>query len=85
MVGGTVLYGDLALVAAGPALPVCETIDICGSPKFLCIATTDTANKLNQTYSQIKAALEQALLDADAQTPSDGWSFAPLPPLVTCP
>lgn len=85
MVGGVVLYGDAALVAAGPAQPPCETLDVCGTPKFLCIATSDTANKLNQTYADIKSALDKALTDADAQTPGDGYNFAPLTPLVKCP
>lgn len=85
MVGGTVLYGDAALMAAGPAQPGCELLDVCGVQKFLCIAQSSTANKLNQSYADIKAALEQALSDADAQTPADGWNFAPLPPLVKCP
>jgi 5-methylthioadenosine/S-adenosylhomocysteine deaminase len=85
MVGGAVLYGDAALVGAGPSQPPCEMLDVCGSPKFLCIATADTTNKLNQTYADIKAALEKALVDADAQTPADGWNFAPLAPLVKCP
>jgi cytosine/adenosine deaminase-related metal-dependent hydrolase len=84
MVGGKVLYGDDDLRAAGPSQPGCETIDICGSQKFLCVATTDTGDKLGQTYAQIKAALEQGLIDADAQTPSDGFNFAPLTPLVKC-
>jgi cytosine/adenosine deaminase-related metal-dependent hydrolase len=84
MVGGKVLYGDVALEPAAPALPGCERVDICGTQKFLCVATTDTTNKLNQTYAEIKAALEKALTDADAQTPGDGWSFAPLTPLVRC-
>jgi hypothetical protein len=48
------------------------------------VATTDTGDKLDQTYAQIKAALEQGLTDADAQTPSDGFNFAPLAPLVKC-
>jgi imidazolonepropionase-like amidohydrolase len=85
MVGGTVLYGDAGLVAAGPAQPGCEMIDICGVPKFICVATTDTANKLDQTLAQIQSALSQSLLDADAQTPTDGFTFAPLAPLVKCP
>ena len=85
MVGGAILYGDAALALAEPAQPACETLDVCGAQKFLCIATTDAANKLNQSYAQIKAALEQALLDADAQTPGDGFDFAPLTPLVKCP
>jgi len=80
-----VLYGDDALAAAGPTAPGCETIDICGTSKFLCAATATAANKLDQTYAQIEAALGQALTDADAQTPGDGFNFAPLTPLVTCP
>jgi hypothetical protein len=28
------------------------------------VATTDTANKLGQTYAQIRAALAQAMTDA---------------------
>ena len=84
MVGGVVLYGDRVLQAAGPALPGCETLDICGAPKFLCAATSDPANKLGQTSAQIEAALGQALTDADALTP-DGFNFSPLTPLVKCP
>ncbi|MCU1279119.1 MAG: S-adenosylhomocysteine deaminase [bacterium] len=85
MVGGAVLYGDAALVAAGAAQPPCEMLDVCGAPKFLCIATTAATDKLNQSYADIKAALEKALTAADAQTPADGFNFAPLPPLVRCP
>jgi hypothetical protein len=83
-VGGTVLYGDLALEAAGPAQPGCETLDICGEPKFLCVATTATTSKLDQTYAQIAATLAQAMLDVDAQTAGDGFDFAPITPLVRC-
>ena len=84
MIGGVVLYGDAAFAAAGPAIPGCETIDICGTPKFLCAATANTASKLDETYAQIQSVLSQALIDADAQTTSDGYNFAPLTPLVTC-
>jgi hypothetical protein len=84
MVGGTVLYGEPALRAAAPAQPGCETLDLCGAQKFLCVATTSSANKLNQTYGEIRAALSQAMLDVDAQTPSDGYDFAPITPLVRC-
>ena len=84
MVGGVVLYGDAALAAAGPVAPGCEAIDICGTPKFLCVATTATTDKLDQTYAQIEAALSQALAAADAQTPGDGYDFAPLTPLASC-
>jgi cytosine/adenosine deaminase-related metal-dependent hydrolase len=84
MVGGVVLYGDEALAVAGPAAPGCESIDICGQPKFLCVATATATNKLDQTYAQIQTALTQALADADAQTPADGYNFSPLTPLVRC-
>jgi hypothetical protein len=84
MVGGSVLYGDLALSAAGPSTPGCETLDICGSQKFLCVATANSESKLGQTYAEIRNTLSQAMLDVDAQTPSDGYDFAPLTPLVRC-
>jgi hypothetical protein len=84
MVGGTVLYGDVVLKAAGPALPGCETLDICGAQKFLCVATTTTTSKLNQTLAEISSKLSQAMLDVDAQTPTDGYTFSPLAPLVKC-
>lgn len=84
MVGGTVLYGDATLAAAGPVAPGCEAVDVCDGAKFLCTATTSTASKLNQTSTEIHDALSQALVDADAQTPADGYDFAPLAPLVSC-
>jgi hypothetical protein len=85
MVGGVVLYGDAVLQAAGPATPGCEAIDICGAPKFLCVAQSSTANKLDQTYAQITTALGDALTLSDSLTTDDGFDFAPLAPLVTCP
>jgi hypothetical protein len=84
IVNGVVLYGDVDLQPAAPAFPGCETIDICGTPKFLCVATSATTNKLDQTYAIIKSTLDQALIDADMQTPTDGWNFAPLTPIVKC-
>lgn len=85
MVDGVVLFGDAVLHAAGPAAPGCETIDVCGGAKFVCVATAATTNKLDQTYAQIIASLGQALVDADALTTADGFDFAPLAPLFTCP
>lgn len=84
MVGGQVLYGDVAYESVAPGLPGCETVSICAKNKFLCVATATTTDKLNQTYAQIQSALQEALVTADKQTPSDGWNFAPLTPLVTC-
>ncbi len=84
VIAGVALYGDKDLEPAAPATPGCETVDICGTPKFLCVATTDATNKFDQTYTAIKAALEKAMTDADTQTPADGFTFAPLAPLVKC-
>jgi len=80
LIGGQPMYGDLALQPSSP----CETIDICGTTKFVCAATGSSADKLDQTVGQIGASLSQALGVADALTP-DGYDFSPLAPLVTCP
>ena len=84
MVGGRILYGDLPILPAAPALPGCETIDVCSATKFVCVAEASANDKLSQTFAEIKAALEAAMLAADAQTPGDGYSFAPLAPLAKC-
>lgn len=87
MVGGVVLYGDSVVKAAGPATPGCDTIDVCGASKFLCTATTSSANKLGQTFGDIETALQTGMTAADTQlaTVSPGSKpFAPLTPLVKC-
>ena len=78
MVGGQVLYGDTDLQNLAPPTPGCEVFSACGTTKFLCVATSDPNNKLGETYAQIQSTLETALELADQQTPSDGWTFAPL-------
>ena len=83
MVGGKILYGDAQLASA--ATPACEAIAVCGASKFVCVAEATATDKLDQTLSQIKGALEAALLDVDALTKADGYDFAPLAPLVKCP
>jgi cytosine/adenosine deaminase-related metal-dependent hydrolase len=89
MVGGKALYGDAALKPLGPTAPGCEDVTICGASKFLCVAEAATTDKLDQTYAQIKAALEAALTDADAvRDPAlyggSAFTFAPLAPLAKC-
>jgi cytosine/adenosine deaminase-related metal-dependent hydrolase len=86
MVDGRVLYGDGALVAAGPAIPGCETIDVCGTSKFLCAAETSTANQLNQTFAQDVQVLTQSLTDYDNMVAAAGVApFSPIAPLAKCP
>lgn len=85
MIGGRIVYGDLVMLAAVvPAAP-CDLVDVCATTKFACVAEASTANKLGQTFAQIKQVLEDALVEVDALTPLDGYSFAPLAPLVKCP
>ncbi len=78
---GRVLYGDTQLDPLGPAGPPCETVDICGTDKFLCVAIDDTDQKFDQTYAEIASTLEQALVDYDGMF---GTSFSPLPALAEC-
>jgi len=85
MVGGSILYGDAQLSAAAPQSPGCEAFDACGTAKFLCVATTSTTDKLDESYAQIHAALDAAMTDVDSLTPSDGYSFAPVAPISKCP
>ena len=85
MVGGRVLYGDLVMLAAVAPDASCDLVDICATIKFACVAETTTTDKLGQTAADISKALGDALVAADGVTPSDGYSFAPLAPLVKCP
>jgi hypothetical protein len=87
MVDGKALYGDASLIAAGPAVPGCETISVCSASKFLCAAETSTSNQLNETFTQIQQALTQALSDYDTNVagPAGVAPFSPLAPLAKCP
>jgi cytosine/adenosine deaminase-related metal-dependent hydrolase len=86
MVGGVPLYGDKELATLGPAAPGCEALDICGAPKFACVAEPGgtASNKLGQTFAEITQTLESELSTYDAMNLSE-WDFAPIAPLVKCP
>ncbi len=84
LVGGQPLYGDAARQGLANNPQLCETTNMCGRSKFLCIALADSSNKLGQKASEIKAVLEQAMLDMDTATPTDGWNFAPLTQMAKC-
>jgi cytosine/adenosine deaminase-related metal-dependent hydrolase len=86
MVGGKVLYGDAVLQSAGPTMPGCETMDVCGASKFVCVAEASTASKLNQTKADIEQVLSDALTEIDGIVdPTKGaFKFAPLAPLFVC-
>jgi len=76
-------HGDPALQVTAKTPALCESLDVCGTQRFVCVAQSSGFDKLNQTYAQIKAVLEQAMVDADAQT-GGAPHFAPLTPLVRC-
>ena len=83
MVDGRVLYGDLALEAAGPATPGCEMLPVCGVDKFLCLAEDSTANKLDQTLTEVVSTLEAETL---AYQMAQGIApLNPIAPLTDCP
>ncbi len=86
MVNGVPLVGAPALKAIAPSTPACETLDVCGVSKFICVAAPGgtVANKLGQTFAEIKSALAQGLTDYDALNLS-AYKFAPLTPVVRCP
>jgi len=85
VVNGVALYGDEVLKNAGPKGAPCEMLDICGTPKFACVAEsvgTET-DKLKQTWEEITTTLTSELEKFDALNMSQ-WDFAPLTPLATC-
>ena len=86
MIGGKILYGDLSLKGVGGTSQCEEIADICETPKFVCVADPAKGDKQNQTYVQIKQALEGALKEIDTVRPDigTGANFAPLAPVFNC-
>ncbi|MBI5535641.1 MAG: amidohydrolase family protein [Deltaproteobacteria bacterium] len=81
MVNGAMLVGDSYLSQAA-SLADCETVDVCGSSKFVCVKEPSTADKLNQSYADIVGAISSALSSYDADA---GSKFSPIAPLAKCP
>jgi hypothetical protein len=85
LVDGVPLFGDKSLASVAQTSPPCDTLSTCSRDKFLCVASsTSSTNKFNQSFADIKAALDDGLASADSLTP-DGWNFSPLAPLFKCP
>lgn len=84
LIGGRVVYGEPEYKAASDWPALCETIQICGTSKFLCAAEPPSTDKLNQKFVDIQTALEQALVLMDKVNQKE-WKFAPLPPVFSCP
>ena len=77
MVGGKVLYGDHQLKDSGPKLPGCETLDVCGCSKFICVAEASSSDKLDQTLTEIRNALTSAVQGLDSVNPLPASSCSP--------
>jgi len=92
MVGGKVIYGDDSLRPLAAYGANCEDLELCGAKKFVCASVPGgTANdKLNQSWKDITGLLEAALTELDEARvtvgkKADGYKFAPLSPLSSCP
>jgi cytosine/adenosine deaminase-related metal-dependent hydrolase len=81
MVNGAVLYGDSYLAPAA-SLAECETLDVCGTCRFLCVKETATTDKLNQSFGDIVTALSGAMQTYDTTAAT---TFSPIAPLAKCP
>ena len=80
MVNGAVLTGDTYLSPAA-SLSECETIDVCGHSRFLCVKEQATTDKLNQTYAQIQSIIGGAIQTYDT---AKGTLFSPIAPPIKC-
>ncbi len=65
MVDGIVLFSDPDVQEIEPSLNECEPVSICGSSKLLCVGEPGEQDLLDQTFTEIETALEDALLDLD--------------------
>ena len=59
---------EAALASLGPAAPPCEALDVCGAPKFVCVAEAggNATNKFGQTLAEITNVLSTSLAEYDA-------------------
>jgi hypothetical protein len=71
MRGGQALYGDEAVVAAIPGSGTCDTLDVCGSSKKVCLAEIGT------TYPALQLAVTGIYGDFFCGTPTDEPSCTP--------
>ncbi|HEY4175729.1 MAG TPA: amidohydrolase family protein [Kofleriaceae bacterium] len=85
MVGGVAMYGDAAVAPLANPLPASETMDVCGTAKFVGMAqpTGTASNKLGQSFADVRDTLTNALSAYDAQNLTP-YKFSPIAPLFSC-
>lgn len=86
LVGGEVLYGAADLRGLGRAEPGCDALDVCGVPKFACVAAPGgtPANRFGQSLADIRQTIETELRKYDDKNLTP-WDFSPIAPLYKCP
>lgn len=84
LIGGKPQYGDAEIMAAIAAKD-CETMDVCGTPKMVCMRDASVTLG-NETVAQVKSSLEGALSAAlAADKPAADYAYAyELWPLFEC-
>ncbi len=84
LIGGKPQYGDAEIMGA-IAAKICETMDVCGMPKMVCMRDAGLILG-DESVAQIKSSLEGVLKDAlAADKPSADYAYAyELWPLFEC-
>lgn len=93
MIDGAALYGDLALEPATAVNGVCDALDACGRPKFLCVRHPGPGAppRADESYEEIRSQLRAHLAagwdhDGNAATANQPYVLGPddLLELVDC-
>jgi hypothetical protein len=84
VVGGKILYGDMAMKPLAQSTPACDSLDICGVNKFACVAQSGAAggDLLNERYDDLRGKIVTELHKYDDKKLSE--EFSPTTELVKC-
>lgn len=84
VVGGKLLYGDMALKSLAQSTPACDSLDICGVNKFACVAQSGASSSdlLNERYDDLRGKIVSELHKYDDKKLSE--EFSPTTELVKC-
>jgi hypothetical protein len=83
LVGGKILYGDMAMKPLAQSTPACDSLDICGVNKFACVAQSGVAGDLlNERYDDLRGKIVSELHKYDDKKLSE--EFSPTTELVKC-
>ncbi len=87
VVAGQALYGDPSLVEGWEGTPYCETLDVCGEERRICVQRDDSGD-YGESLEDIEGTLISALMDAASSNGvsegDDFWYAYQLSPLFEC-